>query len=85
MDRAHSDATALGLDLATNVTINVVCRLTDPDKAGKVATARNLWVPAVNNAATWGRWAFTETSNPRDAKNTIRACVRNSGQDERKG
>lgn len=45
----------------------------DADKAAKVATARNLWVPAVNNAATWGRWAFVEISDPWDAKCTIRA------------
>ncbi len=30
----------------------------DKDKAAKVATARNLWVRAVNNAGTWGRWDF---------------------------
>ena len=30
------------------------------DKAAKVATARTLWVPAVNNLRTLGRWAFAE-------------------------
>jgi type III restriction enzyme len=49
------------------------------DKAAKVATARNLWIPAVNNAATWGRWAFIEISDPWDAKNTISAYVRKGG------
>ncbi|MCP4288435.1 MAG: restriction endonuclease subunit R, partial [Gammaproteobacteria bacterium] len=46
------------------------------DKAAKVATARNLWVPAVNNDGSYGRWAFLEISDPWDAKNTIRAFLR---------
>jgi type III restriction enzyme len=43
------------------------------DKAAKVATARNLWVPAVNNHGGYGRWAFVEVSDPWDAAHTIRA------------
>ncbi len=43
------------------------------DKAAKVATARTLWVPAVNNYGAFGRWAFLEISDPWDAKHTIRA------------
>jgi type III restriction enzyme len=46
------------------------------DKAAKVATARNLWVPAINNHGGYGRWAFLEISDPWDAKNTIRAFLR---------
>jgi len=46
------------------------------DKAAKVATARNLWVPAVNNHGGFGRWAFLEISDPWDAKNTIRAALK---------
>lgn len=44
------------------------------DKAAKVATARNLWVPAVNNHGSFGRWAFVEISDPWDAKGTILAA-----------
>jgi len=44
------------------------------DKAAKVATARNLWVPAVNNHGGFGRWGFLEISDPWVAKNTIRAA-----------
>jgi type III restriction enzyme len=47
------------------------------DKAAKVATARNLWVPAVNNHGGFGRWAFLEISDPWDAENTIRALLAN--------
>jgi len=41
------------------------------EKAAKVSTARNLWVPAVNNHGGFGRWAFIEIVDPWDAKNTI--------------
>jgi type III restriction enzyme len=43
------------------------------DKAAKVAAARNLWIPAVNNHAAFGRWAFVEIDDPWDAANAIRA------------
>jgi type III restriction enzyme len=43
------------------------------EKAAKVAAARNLWVPAVNNHGGYGRWAFIEIVDPWDAKNTIRS------------
>jgi len=49
------------------------------DKAAKVATARSLWIPAVNNHGGLGRWAFIEISDPWDAQNTIRAAL-SSGQ-----
>ena len=45
------------------------------DKAAKVATARTLWIPAVNNHAAYGRWTFVEITDPWDAKNTIRAAL----------
>lgn len=45
------------------------------DKAIKVDTARNLWIPAVNNHGGLGRWAFIEISDPWDAQNTIRAAL----------
>jgi type III restriction enzyme len=47
------------------------------DKAAKVSTARNLWVPAVNNHGGFGRWAFLEIADPWDAKNTIRSLLTN--------
>ena len=45
------------------------------DKAAKVATARSLWVPAVNNHGSFGRWAFLEISDPWDAQNVIRMLL----------
>jgi len=43
------------------------------DKVVKVATARSLWVPAINNHSGFGRWAYMDISDPWDAMNTIRA------------
>lgn len=41
------------------------------DKATKVATARTLWVPAVNSHGGFGRWAFVEVTDPWDAKGVV--------------
>lgn len=57
-------------------TLNLIVEVTGEkkkDKIAKVATARDLWVPAVNNHGGFGRWAFVEILDPWDAKNTIRA------------
>lgn len=45
------------------------------EKEAKVATARHLWVPAVNNHGGFGRWAFVEISDPWDCKETILALL----------
>jgi type III restriction enzyme len=45
------------------------------DKAAKVATARTLWVPAVNNHGGFGRWAFLEITDPWDAQKLIRGWL----------
>ena len=52
------------------------------DKAAKVSTAHNLWVPAVNNHGGFGRWAFLEIGDPWDAKNTIRAMLKNGPEEK---
>ena len=46
------------------------------DKEAKVATAKTLWVPAVNNHREFCRWAFLEIEDPWDAQNKIRAALR---------
>jgi type III restriction enzyme len=45
------------------------------DKAAKVATARTLWVPAVNNHGGFGRWAFVEIDDVYDAIAPIRQAI----------
>src|SRR3989338_2056247 len=42
------------------------------DKEAKVATANDLWMPAVNNHGGFGRWEFLEITDPWNVKNTIR-------------
>jgi type III restriction enzyme len=59
--------------------LNLIIEVTgsrDKDKAAKVATARNLWVPAVNNHGGFGRWAFIEIDDPWNAKNIIHEVTR---------
>ncbi|MBU2611578.1 MAG: DEAD/DEAH box helicase family protein [Chloroflexi bacterium] len=51
------------------------------EKATKVATTRNLWVPAVNNHGGFGRWAFIEIVDPWEAKNTIWAFLKGQNAD----
>jgi type III restriction enzyme len=46
------------------------------EKIAKVTTARTLWIPAVNNQETFGKWAFLEIGDPWDAQNTIRAKLK---------
>ena len=41
------------------------------DKAAKVSTARNLWVPAINNHGGFGRWGFVEVHDPWYAKSIL--------------
>ena len=55
--------------------LNLILEVTgDQDQAkkqAKVATAKTLWVPAVNNAGDWGRWAYLEITDPWNAKKVI--------------
>jgi type III restriction enzyme len=52
------------------------------EKAAKVATARTLWVPSVNNHGGFGQWAFLEIRDPWDARNTILSfTTRNADHD----
>ena len=48
------------------------------DKAAKVATARTLWAPAINNHGGYGRWSFIEVADPWDAQNLIRGFLKQS-------
>ena len=43
-----------------------------PDKAAKTAAASRLWVPAVNNASSWGRWEFFEAKDPWNLAHELR-------------
>lgn len=48
----------------------------DEKDAAKAETARNVWVPAINNAGRFGRWGFLELNDiPYDAAVRIRELV----------
>jgi type III restriction enzyme len=76
----HPDFTAVVDDgRGPNDLLNLIIEVTGEhkkDKVAKVATARTLWVPAVNNHGGFGRWAFIEIDDPWDAQNVIRASCR---------
>jgi len=58
--------------------LNLVVEVTGEkkkDKVAKVAAARTLWIPSVNNHGGFGRWAFLEVADPWDAQNLIRASL----------
>ena len=60
------------------VLINLIIEVTGEkkkEKLAKVATAKNLWVPAVNNHSGFGNWAFLEVTDPWDAQKLIRASM----------
>jgi type III restriction enzyme len=40
----------------------------------KAATARHLWVPAVNNHGGFGRWHYLEITDPTTAKADLKAA-----------
>jgi type III restriction enzyme len=44
-------------------------------RAAKADTARDLWLPAVNNDGRWGRWGFCEVDDPTRAKLDIGAAA----------
>jgi type III restriction enzyme len=46
-----------------------------PDKAVKVATARDYWLPAVNGDGGFGRWAFVELHDPWNTQTILRAAL----------
>ena len=48
------------------------------DKEAKVTTAQTLWVPAVNGHGGFGRWAFLEIEDPREARHTVREFIATS-------
>ncbi len=45
------------------------------DKVARVMTARDLWVPAINNCGQFGRWGFVEITDPWDAGAALRRAA----------
>jgi type III restriction enzyme len=66
------------VDVGDEEPLNLVAEVTGEkrlDKEIKVATAKNFWIPAVNNHGGFGRWAFIEIADPYDAKRLIRSAL----------
>lgn len=60
-------------------TLNLIIEVTGEklkDKEVKVGTAKDLWVPAVNNHGGFGEWAFLEITDPWNAQNEIREFLK---------
>ncbi|MDP8206696.1 MAG: DEAD/DEAH box helicase family protein [Candidatus Electryonea clarkiae] len=58
--------------------LNLILEVSGRDlqsKAAKVATARNMWIPSVNNSGSFGRWAFVEVKDPYDLKSTVSTLI----------
>jgi type III restriction enzyme len=65
--------------------LNVILEVTGEkkkDKLAKVATARTLWVPAINNHGGYGRWAFIEITDPWNARRAISELCRSGEMSE---
>lgn len=56
----------------TNLLIEVTGKK-DDKKAIKVKTAREMWVPAINNSGKFGEWAVLEIQDIHETQNLIRA------------
>lgn len=59
-------------------------RFSDEGIANEIVEGRRVSsyfipIPAVNNHAAYGRWAFVEITDPWDAKNTIRSAINVKG------
>lgn len=64
------------LEMPDKSKLNLVIEVTgqkDDKKALKVKTAREFWVPAVNNAGKYGKWAVLEVQDIHQAQSLIRA------------
>jgi type III restriction enzyme len=62
--------------------LNLIIEVTGqkkPDKEAKAATARTMWVPAVNNHGGFGRWAYLQDFDPWNAQNAIREFLSELG------
>ena len=65
----------MGIDNPLNLILEVTGER-KKEKEAKTATARTLWMPAVNNHKALRRWAFLEITDPYDnVSELIRAIL----------
>lgn len=66
------------LEMPDKSQLNLLIEVTgkkDDKKKMKVKTARDLWVPAVNNFGKYGQWAILEVQDIHETQNLIRAFI----------
>lgn len=64
------------LEMSDKSKLNLLIEVTgkkDDKKKMKVKTARDLWVPAINNIGKYGRWAMLEVQDIHETQSLIRA------------
>lgn len=64
------------IELSDKSVLNLIIEVTgkkDDKKIIKVKTARELWIPAINNFAKFGRWAILEVQDIHEVQNLILA------------
>lgn len=69
------------LKLGDGSVLNLIIEVTgqkDDKKVIKTKTARELWIPAINNAGEYGKWEFLEIQDIHDTQNLIRSKVINN-------
>lgn len=71
VDDGHPDL----LNLIVEVSRRADAKEREEAKKTKVSTARNFWVPAINNDGRFGRWAFIEITDPWNVKTEIRSLL----------
>ena len=67
-----------GIDAPLNLILEVTGER-KKEKEAKTATARTLWMPAVNNHGGFGRWAFLEITDPYDDVVELIRSISNQG------
>ncbi|OGF65898.1 MAG: hypothetical protein A3B03_00065 [Candidatus Zambryskibacteria bacterium RIFCSPLOWO2_01_FULL_42_41] len=68
------------LEMPDKSKLNLLIEVTgkkDDKKATKVKTARDLWVPAVNNIGKYGKWAMLEIQDIHETQNLIKFGIKN--------
>ncbi|HJZ12097.1 MAG TPA: hypothetical protein VJ521_08100, partial [Acidobacteriota bacterium] len=66
------------LEMPDKKKLNLLIEVTgrkDDKKATKIRVARDLWIPAVNNAGKFGTWAVLEVEDIHNTQNLIRSGI----------
>ncbi len=80
IERAYIPDFIVRLDVGGKEPLNLLIEVTgkkDDKKSLKTKTARELWVPSVNNHGGFGKWAFLEVQDIHETEGLIRAGIKN--------